>query len=268
MRVSILIVSYSKDKPWLIHCINSINKFARGFHDVKLLWPDDESSDLHGVPSIKVVFYNRNRNSALWHLDHQRMKCRADEIHYDADVIFHIDSDTYFNAPITPDDVCPGGKPMLVIGTYRAIKEKEGIDMPWKKVTDDVMGGDNQYETIRLPHPCYRRLMYADMRQYIALRHKQDFDSFVISRKPDFPWGFCDNNMLGWMCLTPRWREQYHIVDVDKAGYPKINVGHFWSHSPIDKPQDAAGMGKNVPRQFIRRDGTVIPQHLYDYYGI
>jgi hypothetical protein len=268
MKVEILVVSFTEDVPWLHHCLASIKKFASGFSGTTLLVPVQEMDTFYPIMSrygVRLKTYARVGDKRLWHLDHQRMKCHTDEVCPDADVVFHIDSDTYFNDHITPEDTCPGGKPMLVIGTYQKIAEA-GHQMPWKPVVDFCMGGDNKYETIRLPHPCYWRGTYKDVREHISKLHNQDFDKFVLSQKADFPWGFTENNMIGTMCLTPKWRDRYHVVDVDTDGWPKIKVAHFWSHSAVDQPQCCEG--KNVDPQFIRPDRTVIPQEVYTHLGI
>jgi hypothetical protein len=266
MKVEILAVSFLPDKHWLMHCLNSIEKFAVGFTRTTILVPEQERNEFEDISGrCRLVTYRRTPEKVKWHIDHQRMKCRADELCPDADVIFHIDSDTFFTGRITPQDVCPNGKPMLIIGSYENIF-KTGGQNPWKPVVDFVMGGDNKYETIRLPHPCYWRAMYKDVRTHIEERHKQDFDSFVLAQKADFPWGFCDNNMLGFMCLTPKWRDKYHVVDVDTEGWPHIQVAHFWSHSPPDNPISIYGL--NIDPKLVRKDGTVIPNEVYAHYGI
>jgi hypothetical protein len=194
------------------------------------------------------------------------MKCHSDQLCPDVDVIFHIDSDTFFTDCITPEDTCPGAKPMLVIGSYEKIREGPPPGVPWKPVVDFCMGGDNKFETIRLPHPCYWRGTYKDVRDHITRLHHRDFDGFVLAQRPDFPWGFSENNMLGTMCLTPKWRDKYHVVNVDTDGWPKIKVAHFWSHSPIAKPQ--AWLTCGLDDRFKNADGNLIPQEVYDYYGI
>lgn len=266
MKVEILVVSFLPDKPWLLHCLRSIQKFAHGFSQTTLLVAEQELKNFADLQDqCRLATYRRAEDPKLWHLDHQRMKCRSDEVCPEADVVFHIDSDTFFTDHITPEDTCPGGKPMLVIGSYAEI-ERQGYQMPWKPVVDFVMGGDNKFETIRLPHPCYWRGTYRDVREHISRLHNQDFDSFVLAQKADFPWGFTENNMLGTMCLTTKWRDKYHVVNVDTDGWPKIKVAHFWSHSPIDQPQDADG--KNLDPKFIKPGNLVLPQEIYDYYGI
>ena len=84
MKTSILVVSYLQDLPWLTHCLRSIEKFATGFHETVVLVPQDEAQRFRTeIPfgiGLRLATYNRTPDKAKWHLHHQAMKCRADEV--------------------------------------------------------------------------------------------------------------------------------------------------------------------------------------------
>lgn len=257
MKTQVLVVSYLKDKPWLVHCLKSIAKFASGFSGTKVLVPMDEAQHFVGIlreeldPFFTLATYNRAQNPRLWHLDHQRMKCRADEVCPDADFILHTDSDCIFTEPVTPEDYFVDGKPVMWIQSYDSLPK----DFPWKPVVDACMGGDNKFETMRRHGAVHYRALYKDLRDHIEATHHVPFDEFVLSRKPDFPWGWTEFNMLGVMALSPKWRDKYHIVDL-KDGVPKNKILQMWSHSPEDKPQ-------STPFGF-----NLTPKEIYDKLGV
>lgn len=139
-RVEILIVSYLGDRDWLVHCLNSVRKFCAGFSGVTVLVPEVEQAefasfrDTHGV---RLACYDRQPDSVLWHLDHQRMKSRADVICPEADLILHVDSDCVFTEPATPDDYCLGGRPVHVVKPYSTFRSALP---PWRACTEAAVG--------------------------------------------------------------------------------------------------------------------------------
>lgn len=266
MNVEILIVSYLKDKVWLEHSLNSVRKYASGFSRVTVLVPDDEKQHFSGmVAPFDLATYDRVKDPRLWHLDHQRMKCWTDVVCPHADIVYHLDSDAFFIEPVTPEDLCPDGKPFLMIDSYERLAD-EGCWVPWKPVVDYCMGGDNAYETMRAPMACFHRGVYKDTRDRIEAVHHKKFDQFVLEQKPDFPWGFTEFNMIGTMCLTPKWIDRYTVVDLGKVPVPWLKVIQFWSHSPPDKPQ--TWTGKPCNESFCLPGNQVIPQQVFDFYGV
>ncbi len=236
MNVEILIVSYLKDKPWLEHCLRSIRKFAIGFSKTTLLVPGDELDKFFGMKGLPNNFvlrsYNREKDQRLWHLHHQLMKCRADELCPNAEFIFHTDSDCIFTENVDANEYFDNGKPILWVDEYARL----GNGVPWKPVVDNVMGGDNKFETMRRHGAIHYRAIYKDLRDQIEVRHKQPFDQFVLAQKADFPWGFTEFNMLGCMALSDKWRSKYAIVEM-KNGVPKNKITQFWSHAQLNQKQ-------------------------------
>lgn len=107
-------VSYRQDRDWLAYCLKSVQKFCEGFGGVTVLVPEVERADFLMVtdaPGVRLWTYQRHLNPRLWHLDHQRMKSRVDEICPDADAVLHIDSDCVFTERVTPNDYLRDGRP-------------------------------------------------------------------------------------------------------------------------------------------------------------
>lgn len=234
MKTTILIASWSRDLEYLKWCLKSIQKFATGFDGITLIVPNQEYELFWklGVP-VDIKTYERVGDSKKWQIQAQCQKCLADQHCPNADFILHMDSDCIFTEPVKPEDYFTEGKPVMLIEAYTRLGYS-----PWKAVTEAVLKQSVAYETMRR-HPQVNPIgVYADLRAHIELTHKTDFESFVLSRKADFPWGFSEHNAIGAFALSdPKWKSQYHWIDAGKNIIPKEKVKQFWSLSAIDQPQ-------------------------------
>lgn len=226
----ILIVSYGKDIPWLEHCLNSVRKFASGFGETTLLVPRSEAPMFMRFPKshgVRVMWYDRTTNAKLWHLDHQRMKCRADEVCPAAQMILHVDSDCVFTEPVTPQDYLHDGKPVLLVQPYSTM----GKDVPpWQRCTAAAIGWEVTHETMRRHPALHHKGIYGDLRRRIEAVHGCSFDRYVLGCAPTFPWGFSEFNAIGQIALSEQWRERYHFIDTSKEDPPHSKLRQFWSH--------------------------------------
>ena len=88
-----------------------------------------------------------------------------------------------------------------------------------------------------------------------------DFTKFVESRKPDYPWGFTEHNVIGAFAFyDPKWHDQYHWIEVGKQDVPKDKVMQFWSHSPPNVEQDFGHYWHN--RHYTRGTPEIITQRI------
>src|SRR5689334_6680397 len=121
MNTSILILTHKKDFGYLKYCVRSINKFARNFHEVVLLFPDTDWGEFTDIIGPEIMSQNEIKyiplagkewpgRGMLWHM-HEIM--HADKHCRDADFIGHMDSDSIFIEPVTPETFIKDGKPYL-----------------------------------------------------------------------------------------------------------------------------------------------------------
>lgn len=242
MKTQIQIVSYLNDKPWLEYCLRSIDKYAKGFAGVTLVVPTDELeqfADFASFPGLTLHAYERTGNKAAWHLHAQAQKCHADEFCAGADFVLHTDSDCVFIEPVTPEDYFEGGKPVLLYESYARIGQ-----CPWQKVTSDVLKRNVEHEFMRR-HPQVNPIgIYADLRAELEHLHSIRFDDFVLSRKPDFPWGFTEHNVIGAFAWYSRqWHPAYHWVDLEKHPAPHEKIFQFWSYGGLEHEQSLPHTG-------------------------
>lgn len=246
MRTDIFIVTCLKHRDWLEYCLQSITKFATGFGAIVVLVPDVE-----GIQFSELCLKHNARLRVgrepvgKGHLWQCLQKCRADEHCPEADFIFHIDADCIFREPVSPSDYFQDGKPILLIEEYASL-ERQFPGFPWRPVVEAALKRPVKYETMRRPGMVNPRAIYGATRQEVVRAVEDDFDSYVLSCKPDFPQGFCEFNTIGAVALEPPWRDEYRFHDVGKNGWPRQRVIQLWSHASLDQPISVWLDGKEV----------------------
>jgi hypothetical protein len=259
MRTEILIVTWAKDGEYLHYCLRSIAKFATGFSGVTIVAPRQEQASFSATLTEfngfkgRVELYDRVADSRKWHLDAQLQKMLADKYCPEADFILHADSDTIFDRPTVPEDYFMDGKPIMLYQSYASLA---AYGVPWQQPTERAIGCPAPFETMRRHPQVNPRGVYAAMRDRVSNVHKIAFHDYVLSVKPDFPWGISEHNVIGAFAMSePGWKEKYHWIDVEKNPYPKGTLFQSWSHGPIDQPQDLPSGGRECPVEVFRRLG-------------
>jgi hypothetical protein len=254
MKTEILIVSYAHDIPYLNWCLKSISKFSSGFSGLTLVVPEEERAQFN--PMMVEYPHGQMRWSVATHkqpghLGAQLQKCLADKHCPDADFILHTDSDCIFTEPVTPEDYFVGGKPVMCIAEYRKLPP-----IPWRAVTEKALGLDCPWETMRRHPQVNPRGVYNDMRQRVSLVNDCLFEHYVMAQKSDYPWGFSEHNCIGSFAHeTPRWKSEYHWVDVGSQTYPAPKLMQYWSHAAPDQMHHLPSGGMGRPLDDFKRLG-------------
>jgi hypothetical protein len=163
-----------------------------------------------------------------------------------------MDSDCVFNQPVTPDHYFKAGKPILPFANYNTLP----ADVPWKRVTEEVISAIVENEYMRRPGLVYPVELFAEFRRRISLIHEMPFEDFILSRKADFPWGFSEFNAIGAFAhLTPRWINEFHWVDLGKDGKHDSCINQYWSHAGINDEHNFPSGGRGKPIDDFRRLG-------------
>lgn len=232
MRTQIFIVSYSKDAPWLEYCLRSINKFATGFSGTTVLVPKQDVGSMKPICDRHGASLETDNRAAppLGFLDHMVQKCYADQWCPEADYILHTDSDCVFTELVTPDDyLVAGNKPVLLIEEFARLPQSH-----WKMATDNAMKLDCKFETMRRHPAVHYRDVYADLRAHISRVQGKPFRDYILSLKPDYPWGFSEFVALGQIALSEKWQTRYHFIDVARDDIPKHKLYQCWSNWGLD----------------------------------
>ncbi len=254
MKTEILIATWSKDIEYLKFNLRSIQKFASGFEGTTLLVAQQETPLFDPIASefgCRVATYDRVADAARWHLQHQAEKCRADIHCPEADLILFTDSDCVFTEAVTPEDYLVDGRPVLLMEEFSRLTGN-----PWKPTVDAALGIDAKYELMRRHPAVHWRAMFMPFRAKVEMIHKKLFEDYVTGTKPNFPWGYSEFVSLGaYVHDSAIWSEKYHFIDVACQPRPKDKLMQFWSHAPIDQPQDLPSGGRGCPIETYRRLG-------------
>lgn len=252
MKTSILIVSHLPDLPYLVLNLRSIAKFAKGFHEVVVLVPQNEYDSFRPLADtypISLVYYFRNSAPSQWHLAHQLQKCWADSWCPDADFVLHTDSDCMFTEPVTPEDYFVTGKPVMLYTHYDKLTERT----PWRPVVSAVLKKRVNHEFMRR-HPQVNPIgVYPALREHLEQLHVMGFDEFVMTRRAN-PLSYSEHNILGAFAFDhPGFKNTYHWHDTEVSGTPHEKLLQFWSLSPVDKPQKTPHGQEVIPAEVAER---------------
>jgi hypothetical protein len=191
IHVDIFIRSYRADFPWLVYCLRSIAKFAKGFGKVHICVP---VTDVDGVPvgtNEEVHFVNAWEDD---YLGQQSDKLYAD-MYCNAPYILCLDSDCIFTKEIRPEDLFVDGKPVWL---YEKVPSQ---DTPWTQITHDAIGWEPEYEFMRRHPFLFERQALRDFRNYMFNRHNKALNVYIKER----PYrSFSEFNAYGAWCYKEK----------------------------------------------------------------
>lgn len=263
MNVSIFIVSHQRDYNWLRYCLRSIEKFATGFHEVCLMVPaTDDANDLSrmvfgykGSVPLRLVSFDQWPGKGMMH--HEWLIVSADQHCPNSNHILHTDSDCIFIEPVRPEDYFVDGKPVLIYASYDWVVKKFHNEnyRHWKTATEKAIGGTNRFEFMRRHPAVHARAVYQKTRELIATHTNKDPNNYVRSCKDEYPHEFCEFVTLGEVAWR-HFRRDYHWINQELEPWPKDKLCQFWSHGPMNVPQDVAINGDHkemVPIEYINK---------------
>lgn len=251
----ILIVSCAKHFPWLRYALKSIERFAHGFRQCKVLIPENDSDKLQhllgdfsnsfGIP-IRIAMFKDWPSKGF--LRHEDIIIHSNEW-TDADFILHSDSDCLFVEEFRPQDYFVEGKPVLMHGSYKWLREvvQANLDM-WRETVERAIGGPVEQETMRRHPAVFSRFLYPKTQECIRAHTKSDAHDFIHSCREEFPQGFCEFNTLGAIAWR-HFHDDYHWInhqELHENGipWPNSKLVQFWSHGNPEEPQEPVYKGK------------------------
>ena len=164
-------------------------------------------------------------------LNHEYLVMVAPDYCKGADFILHTDSDCIFTEPVRPEDYLVDGKPVLLVKEYGAKLAKEHPEVqPWKDAVERAIGYCT-HETMQR-HPAVHHPKTYEAACMVILNHTGKSPSeYIRMQRNEFPQGFCEFNTLGNVALR-NFKEDYHVIDLDKEPRPKDKIRQAWSHQP------------------------------------
>lgn len=217
MTCSIFIKSCAKDFGWLSHCLKSIHKFCSGFEEVVVAIPEGTHLPLTKERLIKVPDLQPG------YTYQQVIKMNADK-YCDADFICHMDSDSIFIKPVTPNDLMVDGKPLWLITPMAEVMAGDKNAHAHATSIKEFSGIDSEFEFMRRIGAVIPRWAYACFREYCLERHKQTFEQWAMAQ----PFRGCTEfNFIGQF-LYREFPNFIHFHDT-RFGIPESFVKQFWS---------------------------------------
>ena len=237
-KVELVISTYRKDFSWLVHCLRSIRKFATGFHQYTVHVPDQDYPTLCHLLGQEGSFENlRALNGGpewpgrgfMWR---QHEVCNLDRIALtDSDFVAHLDADSIFTAPATPEQFFKNGKPYLRYAPYTSLGP---VVAQWQTFTQRCLSFPVLHETMRCYPFVYPRTLYPTVRYAVECAVRMPFTQYLRELQPGshHPWGFSEYNVLGSVAMH-FFPEQFVLVDTSRETNPPTNLELFWSHGGI-----------------------------------
>lgn len=268
MNTSIFISSYKRDFPYLRTCIQSINRFCRGFYEVVIQFPETDwpeftekiGPEIMSQSEIKYVPLAMNEWPGKGMLFHMNAIVHADTHCHNADFIGHFDSDAFFTEPVTPETFIKDGKPYLQYERFESIGKRHGGVMKWQENARRCLPFEIHYETMRgLPH-FYEINTYEKTRDLMMLKTQMSVEEYIKQGRNEYPQEFCEHVTLGNVAIHC-FHQDYELIDMATQQNPDCSrwpVIQCWSHGPPHLPQDIWIKGKQrviIPRQLWKEHG-------------
>lgn len=247
MKVWVNYVTFARDLDWLRYSLESFKKYCKGFAGVTIVVPTWDYQkflqfERYGTPDCPVLVKDFLEYPGKGFVHHLAMKCCADLTSPQAEFILHMDPDCLFCKPTTPEDYFVDDKPVLVIEPYSVLEKKHPARFNWKRVTEEALKFDCQYETMcRHPAVHYKETYYL-MRGHIECVHNTPFIDFVLKQKNSYPQGFGEFNTLGAYAYK-FFNDHYHWIDRgdnDNKNDPVSHVWQGWSYTGVHGPENKA----------------------------
>lgn len=262
-----IICSYPKDYEWLIHCLVSLRKFARGYlPPVVCVDVQDEEMARRIVaghyPEASVAVKPGRPGQGFMRAQIAMME--ADLFCPAADIIHFIGSDCIATRPFDASIYdAPDGRPAVLYTPYAQLPPS----IPWRPGTERILGHPVEFEFMRRLPSVFPRSIFAPMRAHVERVHGKPFNDYIhegnLARRDT-----SEANVLGAFAYyhLPETCHWVSTASFNPAEWPTA-LGQHWSHGGLDRPSDACyeydfrGQRRNAFGQTPR---SLIDQIVYD----
>lgn len=224
MICDLFIRSYWKDLDWLRFCLESIVTYCHGFRAVVVVLPESSRAAVQRRAPWRDVRIEWCRDYRDDYLGQQATKLLAD-LHTDADLICHVDSDCVFQRSTSPQDLMRDGRPCIV----RRLNQPLGRRNPWRASTEKFLGWPVLYDFMRRPPFLYPRHLYPLVRAHAIAVHGVDIEAYLAAQPVR---GFSEFNVLGALAFAHH-RDDFAWVDDEETTEAPF-CRWFWSWGGLD----------------------------------
>lgn len=230
LKTSLFVVSFRGDFDWLPFLFRSIEKYCHGFHEVVLAVPTGDAALLGLMPTnVKVVEFPEDGFMSGF-MCHQWIKLNADK-YCSGDVIVHVDSDSVFIAPTTPQTFLTSDNKCINLCERF---ENAGDAQVWQASTEMTVGRKVEFETMRRLGLCYPRECYKGLRDHFEKVNRRPLREYLeaIPARGTAKETFSEFNAIGAFGMYFM-ADRFKFIDVGKEKKPENTIHQFWS---IDRP--------------------------------
>lgn len=235
LTMSIMIVSYARDFPWLSFLFRSIGRHCEGFNEIVLVIPEQDLPQLgpnqealglrkpkgKNVPEVKVMTFEETMSDP--HIDALLCRCSAD-LCCESDLVLHCDSDCVFVEETTPEHyIHPNNWAINLYSPFKVVDHKPWPSH-WGPCTERALGEPVPNETMR-HHPFIGwRDTHFNFRKHIEKVHGKSLGEYLHPLKKGQFSEFC---ALGAFAM--KHEPGYYWIDADSAERPLEKLWQFWS---------------------------------------
>ena len=243
--VEILIVTHSKDFPWLVYALRSIRKYLTGFQGVTIAHPRKDLQQfqtLHHQFDVRLWPYDEAEGKGM--IQHMAKMAQADLIvPTGTKYVLHSDADCIFRMPTSPADYFQNGKPYYLIRTWDSLIADDPRDPrkkvisdchQWRRPTEAQLGFNSPWYTMCMNTAVLPIGFYRPYRAHIEKVQDQPFERYMITGQNRFPQTRMDWTAMGaW--AKEFMPDAFTWIDVMKDQYPEDRKQAFWSHGGISE---------------------------------
>lgn len=248
----IFIASHRKDFEWLVPCLASVNKFARGFLPPVVNLPKEDveymkANLLVACPNVVITTRQSRRSPSprAPFMDAQVAMMSADT-YSTADFIWILGSDSFVTAELRPETFFAKEKPVLLYASYADLQKCHPDCFCWRRGTERALASAVSLEFMRRLPLVYHRSTFAGLRQEVVNKHSLFVPTFTeyVYRMDEIYKDTSESNWLGeWAWQKERGKYEWedvgcsslHGAPLKKFPNPVIT---FWSHGGLDRPTD------------------------------
>jgi len=225
LAVAIFIKSYAKDFNWLSYCMQSIEKFVTGCHEIIIVVPPEEVNALRDKVKLPVnATIHTLKEQCNGYLFQQYAKLIAHK-YSKADYIMYVDSDCLFKKPIDIRTLVENEGPMILYTPY----DQVGEAICWKEPTQIAMEREVEFEYMRRNLLIYHRSTVEHFQRDFEKRHNCSLLEYFlkVDRISEF-------NLLGCYAWFHE-HYKYKWIDTTTQHFPPEIGKQFWSYSGLNE---------------------------------
>lgn len=241
----ILIVTYSKDLPWMVLAAKCLQRHASGFNGITVACPRHEAELFHReLNGLGVSIHPYTELNGRGMIQHMAVMATADEIVPDGTAfVLHMDSDCMVHSPITPEHYIKGDKPDYLFRTYDSLIEEDPRNPgskvisdchQWKEPTERQLGMKVEAYTMCRHPTVFPIHFYSRYRNHIAQVQGKTFFQYMVEGRNAFPQDRMDFTAMGAFAFS-RMHSSFRWIDISASAFPKDRMKAYHSHSGISE---------------------------------